>query len=417
VRDRRKVVRTNYPGIYKVKRDGKRDRYMVSYRIPGVGQRTKTEHTLQAARDFQASTRDPVKAQLLRQMAKSKITLAEYFPTFLQRRRNLSPSTRARYESVGRLYIIGDDPKERVRWTHGPIGHLRLYEISRDHIEVWITDLERAKIGAGSIDKAYRTLRAVMEAAVLEGKIIANPAKRIQTPRLANRQPFFLTAEQVDQIANEVPPRHRALVYLLAYCGLRIGEASALRVRHLDVAKRRVTVAESSPEVGGKKLSSETKTRRVRTVEFSKELGVELAQHLENFGPRTGSGELDANGFVFRHAAGGQIRQNAWRARVFQTACRRAAVVRHRADGQLEPPTVHDLRHTAASLAAQAGYSLHEVKEMLGHTTIKTTSDRYLHLFPESKRRKAQSLGKLMARSRAKPGKVVPMPARSKVGA
>jgi integrase len=371
---------------------------MVSYRIRGLGQRTKTFATFRGAREFQATTRDPIRAQQLRHLAQGKVTLAEYFPLFLERRRNLSPSTKARYESVGRLYIAA-----------GRLGGLRVSAITRDDVEAWITDLERAGIGPGSIDKAYRTLRAVMESAVLEGKSLSNPAKRITTPRLHSRPPFFLEADQVDAIANQVPPRHRALVFLLAYTGLRIGEASALRLRNVDLVKRHLTVSESSAEVGGRKIPGETKTRRVRTVDFSEELRVELAQHLERFGRRTLTEELDLNGFVFTHAGGGQIRQNNWRARVFQPACRRAGVIEQDMNGAPRVPRVHDLRHTAASLAAEAGYSLHEIKEMLGHTTIKTTSDLYLHLFPDAKREKAEGLGRIMAGSRAREGNVVPL--------
>jgi integrase len=392
------VKRTRYPGIYRVSTPGKPDRFMVSYRVRGLGQRTKTLPTLGEAKQFQASVRDPAKARQLRQLEQGRITLAEYFPLFLERRRNLSPSTRARYESVGRLHIIS-----------GRLGQLPVASITRDDVEGWITDMEKKGVGAGSIDKAYRTLRALLASALLEGKALSNPATRIQTPRGPARDAFFLTADQVDLVANSVPLRHRALVYLLAYAGLRIGEASALRVRNVNLLDRSITVSESSAEVGGRKVPGETKTKRVRTVELSEELTNELARHLEEFGPRTKEGDLDPNGYVFSHAQKGQIRQNNWRARVFQPACVRVGVVRLDVDGEQEPPRVHDLRHTAASLAAQAGYSLHEVKDMLGHTTIKTTSDLYLHLFKDAKRQKAESLGELMATARADRGQVVPL--------
>ncbi|MDP9343011.1 MAG: site-specific integrase [Actinomycetota bacterium] len=400
----RSVKRTRFPGIYRITTPGKPDRFMVSYRVRGLGQRTKTKPTLREAKEFQASVRDPLKARQLRQLEQGRITLAEYFPLFLERRRNLSPSTRARYESVGRLHIIP-----------GRLGQLPVASITRDDVEGWITDLEKKGVGVGSIDKAYRTLRALLTSALLEGKTLSNPATRIVIPRGPVRDAFFLTADEVDLIANNVPVRHRALVYLLAYTGLRIGEASALRVRHLDLLDRALTVSESSAEVGGRKLSGQTKTRRVRTVELSQELCTELAQHLEKFGPRTEAGDLDPNGWVFTHAQKGQIRQNNWRARVFQPACVRAGVVRLNAEGDREPPRVHDLRHTAASLAAHAGYTLHEVKDMLGHTTIKTTSDLYLHLFKDTKRQKAESLGELMARSRADRGQVVGLSQTSEV--
>jgi hypothetical protein len=54
----RSLKRTRYPGIYEVL-GGRTRRFMVSYRIPGLGQRTKTLRTLSEAKEFQGSVRDP----------------------------------------------------------------------------------------------------------------------------------------------------------------------------------------------------------------------------------------------------------------------------------------------------------------------------------------------------------------------
>ena len=62
----RKSQATKYPGIYRLTRPGKADRFMVSFRIRGVGQRTKTFPTLREARAFQATARDPEKARRLK---------------------------------------------------------------------------------------------------------------------------------------------------------------------------------------------------------------------------------------------------------------------------------------------------------------------------------------------------------------
>jgi hypothetical protein len=53
-----------------------------------------------------------------------------------------------------------------------------------------------------------------------------------------------------------------------------------------------------------------------------------------------------------------------------------------------------------ASLAAESGYTLHEVKEMPGHSTIQITSDLYLHLFPDTMADKAERLGAAMRDAR-----------------
>ena len=387
----RVTKRTRYPGIYEVQGGSSKGskRFMVSYRLAGLGQRTKTFATLRDARDFQSSLRDPAKAHQQRQILRmSRQTLASAFPEWLDRKRDLTPSTRSRYEGVGRLYIM-----------KGRLGHLPITGVTRDDVEDWATDLERGGVGPPTIDKAYRTLRAFLTD-VLEPKGLPNPARKVALPECDDRDPFYLDADQVDAIANEVNPRYRALVYFLAYTGARMGEASALRLRNADLVRRRVTIAESSAEVAGRKLPpGKTKTKRIRTVHLSEALTGELAAHLDKFGVRTPTGELDLEGFVFTGKKGSPVRQNNWRSREFQPACARAGIVRNRR-AKTEVPTVHDLRHTAISLAARAGYSLHEVKEMVGHSTIKTTSDRYLHLFEEGQRENAELLGQLMVGAR-----------------
>ena len=90
-------------GISKIQR-GKRISYMVSYRMDGR-QRTKTLPTMKAALEFQASVRDPMRAREIRKLEGGKILLRDYFPRWLEGKKNLAPSTRRRYEDVGAHYI------------------------------------------------------------------------------------------------------------------------------------------------------------------------------------------------------------------------------------------------------------------------------------------------------------------------
>lgn len=378
--------KTKYPGIRKLSRDGIPAGFLVSYRIPGLGQRTRTLPTLREAKEFQASVRDPANAQKMRSLAKGRITVAQYFDMFLERRRNLTASTRLRYEGVGRNYII---PSR--------LGRLSLNSVSRDDVEEWVTGLQARKVGPPTIEKSHHVLRTMFTEAVRDGRALFNPASGVKTPDYDEREPFFLTPVQVDQIVEAAPARERALIYFLAQTGLRIGEASALRVRRVDLEHGKVTVRENSAEVGGKKVTGKTKTKKGRVVYFSKELLDELNAHLAEYGVRRADGTLDPDAYMFTAPGGGQVRQNNYRERVFQRAALKAGVTRLGEDGELEPPWVHDLRHTFASIAAANGYTLHEVKEALGHSDIGITSRLYLHLFPDDKRDKAQRLGKLIS--------------------
>jgi integrase len=316
---------------------------------------------------------------------RGRIPVASYFPTYLERKRDLTPSTRNRYEGIGCNYIVP-----------GRLGSLQLVAVTRDDVEEWINDLIRAGVGASTVEKAYRTVRAMFNQALKEGKVAFNPASAIKTPPPVEREPFFMTADEIDRIVDAAAPRERGLIYFLTYTGVRMGEACGLRVRNLDLKKGRVVVRESSSEVGGRVVMGRTKTKNVRAVELSSELVTELNTYLSLFGQRRPDGTLDPDAFVFTGARGGQIRQNNWRTRVFQPAARKAGVTRIGRNGTPEAPRAHDLRHTFASLAASNGWTLHEVKEALGHSDISITSRLYLHLFADDKREKAQRLGKLI---------------------
>lgn len=65
----------------------------------------------------------------------------------------------------------------------------------------------------------------------------------------------------------------------------------------------------------------------------------------------------------------------------------------------------HDLRHTCASLLIAAGRSLQDVKEHLGHSSIRVTSDRYARLYPEARVAMAEALDALYSDAATAPAR------------
>ena len=120
----------------------------------------------------------------------------------------------------------------------------------------------------------------------------------------------------------------------MGYCGLRFGEAAALRRKH--VGDRMLTVSTSATAIAGKGiLESDTKTRRTRTCRCHRVgCGID-ARRLPD----------DPNALVFPNRRGGLLSNHEYR-RAFDKACGETGI---------EDPIPHELRHTAASLAAVPG--------------------------------------------------------------
>src|SRR5437870_5048829 len=90
------------------------------------------------------------------------------------------------------------------------------------------------------------------------------------------------------------------------------------------------------------------------------------------------------NGYVFSSTQGAMLRHRNFYDRHFKPAVAAA--------GLPDVLRFHDLRHTCAALLIANGRHMEEVKEYLGHSTIRVTSDRYGHLFPKARQALAEGL-------------------------
>jgi integrase len=96
-----------------------------------------------------------------------------------------------------------------------------------------------------TIRKVVNVLSGALQLAVDDGRLPSNPAVKLKLPKRVRTTKRYLTHDQVAALAHAVGARsngakygYDVLILTLAYCGLRWGELSGLRVRDLDLAKR-----------------------------------------------------------------------------------------------------------------------------------------------------------------------------------
>jgi integrase len=301
--------------------------------------------------------------------ARGRITCADWVERWKPTQVHLRPSTRARDESYLATHIVsrfGDHP---------------LAGIEHAEVRAWVGDLSASGLAPATVAKAHQILAKVLQAAVDDRRIPANPAHRVPLPRVERDETRFLTPAEVHALADTIDPRYRALVLLGAYSGLRLGEMFGLRWGRTDLLRRRLTVAEICIEVNGQVLFGPPKTKAGRrTVPVPAVVADELAKLT---GPNP-----DPDALVFTGARGAPLRAGKFRQRVWYPAIKTAGLTGLR---------LHDLRHTAVALWIAAGASPKEIATRAGHASVVTVLDRYGHLYPGAEDRLTAALDAIAA--------------------
>jgi integrase len=189
-----------------------------------------------------------------------------------------------------------------------------------------------------------------------------------------------LSPADVERLTSAMHRRDdQLLIRVLAYTGLRIGEALALRRADIDLKRRLMTVRESVREVDGHLLVSPTKTSAVRAVTLPDSLCAALGQRLDGL-------SADPRTVVFGNSRGGHRRYRIWRRDSWDPAARAADI----------KATPHDLRATCASLLIDAGASVKDVQQQLGHADVTTTLKLYARVRPGRSDDLAERLDRLI---------------------
>lgn len=271
----------------------------------------------------------------------------------------LKAQTRYRYRSILRTHLL-------------PVfGRLALPAIHPHQVRSWVAEQVAGELSASSVRQNIAVLRSILRTAQIDGHLETLPLLGVKMPRAYSRQPDVLTLPETFEMIDAAPPPWRCAIATILFTGLRLGELLALTRADIDLPGRvlhvRATLTEVSsrrPRLQREEPKSRAGTRDVRIVEALAGL---LGEHLDQLGPTD-------DDLVFVSPVGtamskSNFYRDAWRPT--RTAAGR------------EDLTVHDLRHTAASLLlAHSGASLAELKFILGHSQITHTVDLYGHLVP-----------------------------------
>ncbi|MFF7309086.1 tyrosine-type recombinase/integrase [Streptomyces sp. NPDC008137] len=306
-------------------------------------------------------------------------------------------STRYQYEASLRLHV---EPYFRQR----TIGSLQPKELRG-----WLAWMvEERGYARSTVVNRYGILRGVLGYAVANGYRAQDPSRGWSTSRHYSRRGRRKTVRlptlaEITAIAERLPAPYRLLVWLMAGCGLRIGEASAVCLQQFDFAAgmlivdRQITQDGGAPQAGrrrrrGADVQWRGRAHRIRhlkwrapgegwLVPLPSVIAAKVREHVRRHGTfRVADGpNRMAGDYLFANIGRTNILMYALVHRLWQAARRAAGVTRK--------VTPQWLRHFFASVGLAKGVPVTDMAAWLGHSDPRTTYEIYAHVLPDAPER------------------------------
>jgi integrase len=345
---------TSQPGIFRYQTKGG-----PRYRVVVDGGRDDDGKRRQLTRAGIATMKEAVRVRdELRREGGARIAGSVRFGAFVGRwlgmiEPTVRPVTVARYERALARYVLPT------------LGTRSMGEITPSDIQALETALLAAGRSPATVRLVHVVVHRVFKAALRLEIVGRNPVEAVDAPALPPSVGKVWTAEECRRfLAATADEPHGPLWALLLATSMRIGEALALTWGAVDLKAGTVAVVQTlTRDRKHRWYVGEPKTDRARRVVALGPVGLSALGRL----PRGLPGA-----FVFPGEVYGFLEpRSVWRA--FRAAC-----LRH----GLPVLRVHDLRHTAITLAIEAGVPLGVVSGRAGHSSYSITADRYSHLTP-----------------------------------
>jgi integrase len=244
---------------------------------------------------------------------------------------------------------------------------LKICELNKRSYQTLLNEYAETHEKQTTMDFHHHLKSAILDA-VDEGVLTTDPTRKviIKGKAAAKSKSKFLSQHELQALLKNLDltdaPNWDWFILLISKTGLRFSEALALTPNDFDFARQRICVSKTwnyKNSVGGfgetKNLSSK------RTIQIDNQLNTQFSILTEDMAQ---DNPIFVCGRVFNSTVNNRLK----------TLCKKAGV---------PVISLHSLRHTHASLLIFAGVSISSIAKRLGHSSVTTTQETYIHIIQE----------------------------------
>ncbi|MBE9887701.1 site-specific integrase [Enterococcus durans] len=254
-----------------------------------------------------------------------------------------------------------------LHWVTKLAPDMRLCDLDRRSYQTLLNAYAENHEKQTTMDFHHQVKGAILDA-VDEGILSQNPTRKIiikgKTPK--EKKPKFLNQHEVQLLLRELDLNQELnwdwFILLITKTGLRFSEALALTPDDFDFFHQKIIVNKTWNYRNSKGEFQATKNvSSIRKIQMDWQLAMQFSQLIKDL-------ECDKPIFVKKRVFNSTINNR------MKVLCTKA---------KIPVITVHSLRHTHASLLLFAGVSIASVAKRLGHSSMTTTQETYLHIIQE----------------------------------
>jgi integrase len=272
--------------------------------------------------------------------------------------------------------VVAEAHRAAVAEVLPEFGSAQLSALTRGALQDFVDRMLAGDLAASTIRNTVNPLQAIYRHAARRELVAVNPTRELELPIARGRRDRIATPLEAKRLLDALPIGDRPIWATAFYAGLRRGELQALRHSDIDLSRAEISVQRSWDQHEGP-ISPKSKAG-TRTVPI---LGV-LREFLE---PCDSPG---SDALIFGRSAAlpfdpKTLSDRSKRAWAASNQRKNEGAEREREQLVLiRPMTLHECRHTFASLLIDAGVNPKAIQEFMGHATIEETFSRYGHLMP-----------------------------------